>query len=94
MQILTKMSSAERVSVSPPDFTRAACVLAEGLLFHAREECFDDADLDVGLEEAQPHLAKRGFDVLLVELGEPGETVSSLAKPFRDRVEHGAKKWS
>ena len=33
--------------------------LAERLLLHAREERLDDAELDVGLEEAQAHLAER-----------------------------------
>ena len=39
--------------------------LAERLLLDARQEALDDAELDVGLEQRQPHLAQRRLDVLL-----------------------------
>ena len=56
--------------------------LAERLLLHAGEERLDDAELDVGLEQREAHLAERRLDVLLGELGEPGEAVSRGLKPL------------
>ena len=62
--------------------------LAERFLLHAREERLHDAELDIGLEEAEPHLSERGIDVLLCELRQSGKTVLRLPETFRDRVEH------
>jgi hypothetical protein len=63
--------------------------LAEGLLLHAAQEGLHDADLDVRFEEAEAHLAQRGVDVALGQLGEAGEAVSGLAEAPGDRLEHG-----
>ena len=65
--------------------------LAERFFFHAGEERFDDAELDVGLEQREPDLAKRGLDVFLVELRETGEPVLRLFESFGERVEHAVR---
>ena len=61
---------------------------ADGLLLHTRQKPLHDAELDVGFEQAQAHLAQCGLDVLLVQLGEPGEAVLCLAEAFDQRIEH------
>ena len=48
----------------------------------AREEALDHPQLHVGLEQRQAHFAERGLEVLLVQLGEPGEAVLCLAETF------------
>ena len=72
------------------DLDAALQGLADRLLLHPGEEGLDDADLDVGLEQAEPDLSQGGVDVALGELGEPGEPISSLAEAFGERFEHGA----
>ncbi len=72
-------SLAETFTVSPVLALRAdPDDLAEGLLLHAREEGLDDAELDVGLEQREAHLAEGGLDVLLGQLGQAGEAVPGL----------------
>src|ERR1019366_4553762 len=63
--------------------------LAERLLLDAGEERLDDAELHVGLEQREAHLAQRGLDVLLGQLGEAGEAISGGFEAFGERVEHG-----
>ncbi len=63
--------------------------LAEGFLFHSGEERLDDAELDVGLEQRQPHFTQRSVDVLLGQLGEAGETIACGFEPLGQGIEHG-----
>src|SRR5690606_32263677 len=65
--------------------------LAQGLALDASQKGLDHAELDVGLEQAQAHLAQGGVDVALVELGEPGEAVARLAESLGDGLEHDKK---
>ena len=89
-QILTKTSLAETLTRLPflPLGARADD-LAERLLLDAGEERLDDAELDVGLEQREAHLAQRGLDVLLGQLGEAREAVPGRFEPFGEGVEHG-----
>ncbi len=91
-QILTKTSLAETLLRlrRPCRLARDADDLAEGLLLDAREERLDDAELDVGLEEREAHLAQRGLDVLLGQLGQAGEAVAGGLETLGEGVEHGA----
>ena len=43
-------------------------LFAEGVLLDGLDELLDDADVDVGLEERQPHVAERLLDVALGDL--------------------------
>ena len=63
--------------------------LAQRLLLHARQERLDDAELDVGLEQRQAHLAQGRVDVLLGQLGQTGEAVARGLEAFGEGVEHG-----
>src|SRR5438093_1105964 len=72
----------------------AAERLADGLLLHAAEERLRDADLDVGLEQAEPDLAQGRLDVRVRELRQPREAVSGLAKASGEGVEHGGERLS
>ncbi len=63
--------------------------LPDRLLLHAGEEALDDAQLDVGSQQGEPHLAQRRLDVLLSELRQPRQAVLRLTKPFGQRLEHG-----
>jgi len=40
-------------------------LLAEGVAFDRLDEVADDVEVDVGLEEREPHVAQRFFDVAL-----------------------------
>src|SRR5213593_4756921 len=61
-------------------------LLAEGVAFDRLDEVADDADVDVGLEKREPHVAERVFDVALrdpplaLQLAE--ERVELLAEGF------------
>ncbi len=89
-QILTKTSLAETFTVCPSwPLARDANDLAERLLLDAGEERLDDAELDVGLEQREAHLAQRRLDVLLGQLGQAREAVSGRFEPFGEGVEHG-----
>ncbi len=93
-QILTKTSLAETFTVWPSwPFARVANDLAERLLLHAREERLDDAELDVRLEQREAHLAQRGLDVLLGQLGQAREAIPGRFEPFGEGVEHGVGGW-
>jgi len=46
--------------------------LADGLLFDRGEEALDDVELDVRLEQRQPHIAQRLLDVVGRQLGDAG----------------------
>ena len=63
--------------------------LPDRLLLHAGEEALDDAQLDVGGQQREPHLAQRRLDVLVGELRQPRQAVLRLTKPFGQRLEHG-----
>jgi hypothetical protein len=43
-------------------------LLAERLLLDGLQEALDHAELDVGLEQAQPHVLERGVDHVLGQL--------------------------
>ena len=89
-QILTKTSLAATLQGLPVLALAArADDLAQRLLLHAREERLDHAELDVGLEQRQPHLAQRGLDVLLGQLRQPREAVFRGFEPFGEGIEHG-----
>ncbi len=62
----------------------------DGLLLDPGEEALHDAELDVRLQQREPDLAERRLDILLVQVGQPGEPVLSFAEPLFERVEHGA----
>jgi hypothetical protein len=63
--------------------------LPECLLLDARKEGLHNAELDVGLEQRETHLAQRRVDVLLRQLRQPGQAVARRFEAFGERVEHG-----
>ena len=56
--------------------------LADGLLLDPGEEGLHHAELDVGLEQREAHLAQRHLHVGFGQLGETGEAVARLLEPF------------
>ncbi len=62
--------------------------LAERLLFDAREERLDDAELDVRLEQRQADFAQRRLDVGVGQLGQTCQTVACLPEPLGKCIEH------
>ena len=65
-------------------------VLAERALAHLRDELLDDAEVDVGLEQREAHLAHRAGDRLLVEDAAPAEVAEGALELVAERVEHRA----
>jgi hypothetical protein len=63
---------------------------AERFFLHAGEERLGHAELDVGLEQGEPHFAQRGVDVLLVQLRETRQAIFCLSKAVGEGVKHGA----
>ncbi len=63
-------------------------VLAERALAHVRDELLDDAEVDVRLEQGEPHLAHGAGDRLLVEDAAPAEVAEGALELFAERVEH------
>ena len=70
-----------------------ACAGADRLpaaaLGHVLQEAAHDAQIDVRLEERQAHLAQRLFDVRVVELRRPAQTVARRAEAPGQGLEHG-----
>ena len=61
---------------------------ADRLFLHAREEAFDDAEFDVGLEQTQADFAQRLVGIRLGELGLSGEEVAGVSEAFADGLKH------
>ena len=55
------------------------------------DELLDDLEVDVGLEQREPDLARRARDGLLVETGPPSEVAEGVLESVGERVEHGCK---
>ena len=64
-------------------------VLPERALAHRADELLDDLEVDVGLEEREPDLARRARDRLLVEARAAPEVAHGVLEPVGERVEHG-----
>jgi hypothetical protein len=63
-------------------------VLAERTLAHVRDELLDDAEVDVRLEQREPHLAHGTGDRLFVEDTAPAEVAEGALELVAERVEH------
>ena len=63
-------------------------VLAQRALAHPRDELLDDAEVDVGLEQREAHLAHGAGDRLLVEDTAPAEVAEGALELVAERVEH------
>ena len=61
---------------------------AERLLLDAFDEVARDREVDVGLEERQPHLAERLLDVVLGDPALAGELAEEALEALGERVEH------
>jgi hypothetical protein len=64
-------------------------LLAERLLLDGLEEVLDHAELDVRLEQAEPHVLEGGVDHVLGELCLTRKPLTSGAKTPGDRLKHG-----
>jgi hypothetical protein len=69
---------------------RAAHLLADGLLAHARDEILDDRQRDIGLEHREAHLAHGVGDVGFGEAGFAAQRLDDARQPFGQLVEHGS----
>ncbi len=65
-----------------------ADVLPERALAHVRDEGLDDVEVDVGLEEREPHLAHRARKRLLVDDPAPAEVAEGALELVGQCVEH------
>jgi hypothetical protein len=61
---------------------------ARGALLHLRGELLDDVEVDVGLEQREPHLSHRLRDVLLGELTAPLDVGQGGLEPVGEGLEH------
>ena len=64
-------------------------VLAHRTGAHALDELLRDAEVDVGLEQGEPDLAKRRVDLGLAEDTLAAEGPEYPLEPFAERLEHG-----
>ena len=64
-------------------------LVADGPLADAGDEVLDDLEVDVGLEQREPHVAHGGIDVGLADPAPAGQAAERLAKPLAEGVEHG-----
>jgi hypothetical protein len=58
-------------------------------LADARDEVLDDLEVDVRLEEGQPHFAHRGIDIVGADPAVARQGAECLAQPLAQSVEHG-----
>jgi hypothetical protein len=63
-------------------------LLAEGVALDGLDELLDDADVDVGLEERQAHVAQRLLDVLLGDLSLAAQLAPQAVELLAQGVEH------
>src|SRR5262249_36571433 len=61
---------------------------ARGFL-DALEEALHDTELDVAFEQRQPHVVQRLLDDGIVELGDPGQLLTSRTESFGKSLQHG-----
>ena len=66
-------------------------IAAHRALAHARHEVLDHAEVDVGLEQREAHLAQRSIDVRLGYPAAAGQLAEDAAESFREIVEHGGE---
>ncbi len=64
-------------------------VLPDGLLADAPHEVLDDLEVDVGLEQGEPHLAHGGIDIGFADPAATGQGAERRAQPLAEGVEHG-----
>jgi hypothetical protein len=62
---------------------------AHGALPHASHEVLDHAEVDVGLQEGESHLAQRGIHVGFADAAAAGEAAEHVAQAAGKLIEHG-----
>ena len=67
-----------------------ADVLTDRTLAHLRDELPHDLEVDVGLEQGEPHLAHRARDGLVVERAAAAKVAKGVLELVGERVEHGS----
>ena len=68
-----------------------ADVLPERALAHVRDERLDDIEVDVGLEQREPHLAHCARKRFLVDDPAPADVAERALEPVAECVEHQAR---
>ena len=63
--------------------------MADRALTNAGDEVLDDLEVDIRLEQCEPHVAHGGVDVGLADPALAGQAAERLAKPLAECVEHG-----
>ena len=64
---------------------------ADGLLADPPDDVLDDLEVDVGLEQGQPDLARGGIDVRLADPAAAGQVGERLAQSIAEVVEHAGE---
>ena len=64
-------------------------ILAQRLLPHPRDESLGHLEIDIRIEQCQPHLAQRLADILLGNLAQPAQVLESLLQFATQRIKHG-----
>ena len=67
-------------------------ILADGPLAHRGDEILDDLEVDVSLEECQPHFAQCSLNILLAQPSAPAQLLEDCIEFFAQGIEHGGRR--